>query len=696
MRNLKNILFLGAALVGALLPQSVFARGEAIVGYQPLTKIAEGFLPYSETYTLQITLLSPATVNLGVSIENVPAAAQADALNFITLSTTSVPFQTANQAVSVTVSINIPEGYPVGTYAYKLITDGWTPFVDPTAVTDNVGGYINLTVIPGPHSGQPPTVGITLPSAGAVFTHTLGQAAVQVPFSIFGSSAATTPLTDLSLTVDGQPVALSTLTGIGTTDAAGTASIPYTTAGLHTVQATAINSVGSSTATSDFSVQVIVPPPTVTINAPSDGASFDLALGGDPLVVPVALTGHSLQGGVTTLTATLNGTPVNDVSLSGIGQLTANGTGFLSITTPGVYTLGAAVTDPNGQGSTSISFTVNGILPPPTVTILTPDESLVVHRFATDPASVIDYSFVSLTDYGVIESVTLTVDGVVVTPTLTGAGTADVGGIGSFTTITPGAHTIIATVTSNGFVASDSVTIQVVEDPTPPPDEACGAVEWLTPVSLNKTVEGGSTVPVKFRITCDGVDVADPEVVIAVYEIYDNGTSSASVIYPWGNQPTGGTYKYTGNKYHLDYVTGEGVHTYRVEVYRPVTAGSTTLGLLDYRDINTFAKVVCEPQKSCKSKKSDKHCKSNKSDKSKKSDKNDKSKKSDKKSGKSDKSSKSSDKDCKSDKSSTSKSDKSSKSNSSKSDKSSKSSSASSSSSSSSFWAALLSWCWSW
>lgn len=667
--SLSNKFFsLCLALVSLATPHLVSARGEAIVLYEPLTKTAEGYLPLARTYDLTVTSpasqIAPVTVPLSVQIVSLPAGvAEAEALSFVTFSgPATLSFSAAAQRKVIAVTVSIPDSYPAGTYSYKLITTGWAGFVDPTVPTDNIGGYINFTVIPPPYPGNPPTVGITTPVTGSVYTYVYGGDPVQVPFLISGSSADATPVTALGMEINGQPVALTSLTGLNTKDASGTVSIGYTTAGVYSVRATATNIVGSSSTSNDFTVEVQVPPPTVTVDSPANGAVYDLNLGGDPLVIPVTISGSSLVGGVTTLSGSLNGQTITGLTASGLGTLEATATGSITITQPGTYTLGGNITDPNGSDADSISFTVNGILPPPTVSFLTPDDGLVVRRFSTDPASAVPFSFVALTDYGVIESVTLTIASAPAAFQLTGAGTADVGGVGTFTTSTAGTYVFNVTVQSNGFVASDSLTVRVVEDPLPPPDDvACGSVEWLVPVVLNKTVEGGSTVPVKFRIFCNGVEVVDPEVIISVSEQFGNGSTGDPQLFPWGNQPTGGTYKYTGNKYHLDFVTAVGVHTYRVEVYRPVSPGSSVMGLLDFREINTTGK---DPHCGGKSDKSKKSGKSDKSDKSDKSCKSDKSAKSDK-SYKSEKSAKSgkSDQSCKSAKSSKSgKSDKSSKS----------------------------------
>lgn len=610
---------------------------EPIVTYSVPSKIVGGLLPITEAYEQQVVSPSnfsiPGAIGWSVTVDEVPPGVDpVVAKNFVTLSSPTLFFDAPSQARSVIFTTTIPDGFPAGVYAYTLITTGWEGRLDPNGngQAANGGAAINLTVFPA-ISNDPPAVAISNPGIGQVFTYTLGTSPVVVPISISGTGSLTAPVTALTLEVDGVSQTLTSVTALPAAEASGQVSLSYTTAGTRVVRATATNSVGTSTTSSEFTIEVVAPPPTVAITQPADGSVFDLTLG-STLSIPLTVTANSLLGGISSVTSTLNGSAVVGFGASGLGTLNATGSAGMVITQPGTYTLNATAINSAGQGTASpVSFTVKGIVPPPSITLVTPGDGLVVHRFADDPPSVINYSFVALTDYGVVDSVSVTFDGQPLSPTLTGAGTADVGGVGSFSTSVAGTHVITASMTSNGLVASDSATITVVVDPKPPVNEPCGVIDWLVPVVLNKSVEGGSTVPVKFRILCGGAEVVDPEVVIAVFEVFADGSTSTPVLFPWGDQPNDGTYKYTGNKYHLDYVTADGVHTYRVEVYRPATPGGLP-GLLDYREINTFERgKTGKSEKSSKSSKSDKSCKDDKSDKSKKSAKSEKKSKSGKK-----------------------------------------------------------------
>ena len=832
-----------------------------MVSYDVGSVPIDGVAPLTSTFSIGVKISGPGStqldrpvsVSLQVELDSAPPGTdEALALSFITISPATFTVSNADEFVSFTGTYTVPEGMAPGDYSYKLTTLGWDAGYDRfTSYVDN-GTFVNVTLVPPPPPAGPPSVTISSPAAMEEFTYTVGGPPVQVPVAFTAVADPETPITALSAVISGQTLSGITVTGLNSAEATGTTFVPFTTGGDYTLQATGSNIMGSSTASVDFFVRVIVPPPVVTINTPLDGATYEMILGGAGLEIPYDFTVTSLQGGIGDVGATLNGQPLS-VTPGGLGTLAATGEGVMNITQPGTYTLSA-----NGTRSTdgvtvssSVTFTVVGIIPPPTVEIHTPEDGLVVERLAIDPPSLIDYTFtasaaasaidtvvvtingvvvepsalnglntgtvtgsgtfatstplaytltvtafsagqqaddsvsfsvqegvvspptvtiltpeeglvlnrfvgapatevpytfvavasagvidavevliggnvvvptelnglgtasvsgsglfttttagtrsitvnasgpsgsatdtvsfsiveqtvpppvveftspedglvverlvgddpnvvsytfLAMAEVGVIDAITLTQNGTTITPTLEGLGTPDVIGTGTVTLTTPGAHVLNVTAFSNGMQASDSVTVNAVINEPPPPGEACGKINWLVPFSHGRTIVCGSTMAIRFRIVCEGKNVVDPEVVVAIFEQFADGTSSEPEIFPWGNVPHSGTYKYTGNHYHLNFQTAStGSRVYRVEVYRPVTPGSTTMGLLDSRELRT--RCDGKSVKSGKSDKSDKSVKSSKSGKSDKSDKSNKWGKSDKsdKSGKSDKSSK--------------------------------------------------------
>lgn len=167
------------------------------------------------------------------------------------------------------------------------------------------------------------------------------------------------------------------------------------------------------------------------------------------------------------------------------------------------------------------------------------------------------------------------------------------------------------TVSNGQATATDSTTFSVNE--TTNVEELCANLHWLPPISLNKVRQGGSKLPIKFTLICDSDFVREETVLISIYEVFEDGSSSEPVIYPYGvGSPNAPDYAITGNKYHLKFRTEVGVHHYRVEVYYPLNDEGTELQLLGSKDVFTKGKT----QKSAKSDKSGKSGKSGQSGKS--------------------------------------------------------------------------------
>lgn len=643
--------FLGTLLQAAPTPPS----GQGVVTYTPVEKTVQGNQPLSQSYTLSIKAPAnlvagtPVTITLSKIVLSKPDnVSNAAALNLLTLAPDTLTFTAPNQELTLTVAVNVPLGDFAGNYAWRIMPAGWPSNL---SITD-IGATVNARVS-APQSTDTTTPAIVLlsPVNGTEYTYqpALGQP-VNVPVN-FAATVGTggQPISGMQAFINGLPVTV-TPSGLGTLSATAVGSVPLTIPGPYTIRATATNQNGTSEASADITVVLSAPPPTIAATSPLPNAVFTYTAGGAGVTVPVSFTATSLYGNITAAAATLNGTPIT-LNLSGVNSsLVATGSAVLNLTTAGSYNLVFTATNAYGAATpVSVPFTVSVVAAPtpPAVTILTPANGTVFNRVTGSAATVVDYTFKgTATTSAPITTVKVTIDGVTVTPsTLSGLNTGTVTGGGAKSYTAAGTHVISVTVTNAAGSASTSSTFEIRETP---PAEVCQTLTWLPPISLNKTIEGGSTMPIKFRLDCNGKFVRDTTTLIAIYEVYANGSTSNPVIYPYGSQgPNPPNYAITGKSYHLNFKTAKGVHRYRIEVYHPLTANGSSLQLLGSKDLLTkqASGHGCKSDKSGKGKncKSGKYCKSDKNDKSDKSGKSAKSDKSGKsgKSGKSDKSDKS-------------------------------------------------------
>ena len=661
---------LGSFLALAALTAQIPGGGIGIVNYNPAAKVVQGNQPLSQSYVLTIT--SPAnlpsgvstTVTIGKSILSKSNAAVPDetVLSFLSLAPAALTFTGPNQTLTTTVSVNVPLGQYAGSYAYRLKPSGW-PLV---GIILDEGATVNALVSPSLNEDSgPPSVVLQIPVDGTIYTYfpVSGQP-VTVPI-IFDATVGSggQPITGLNAYLDGNPVSV-TATGLGTLAATGTSPLSLTTPGLYNVRVTATNLNGTSEDEADFSVVVSAPPPTISVASPLANAVFTYQAGGSGVNVPISYTATSLYGNITATGASLNGLPLT-LNLSGVGtSLVATGSVSMQLSTPGNYVLQFTASNEYGAAiPVVVPFTVATNEPVPFVAINTPASGAVYTRTEGDPATPVSFTFSGGTDFGTVQSVAVAIDGEPVAATINGLGTANITGSGSVSYSAGGTHSLVVTL-SNGFgTATDQISFSIDEEAA----ESCLNLTWLPPITYHKTIDGGTVMPVRFTLECNGTFIRDESVLIAIYEVFADGSIGDPVLYPYGGtNPDEPDYAINGTEYQLDYTTGEGVHKYRVEVYKPLDNTGANLELLGAEHILTkAAQKDCKSDKSKKSYKSSKsgkcskghdHCKSHKSDKSVKSDKSKKSHKSDKsiKSGKSNKSHKS-DKSVKSDKSNKSK-----------------------------------------
>lgn len=580
---------LAAACVAAL-PFVQAKPGAPIVYYTPLLKIMQGNQPLNSTYSLTVTapynLTTPATVTLVPTVLAAPAGvSNALALSFLTISPATLTFTGSSQMLSYTLTLAVPSGNYAGTYGYQLVATssdpGWVAYGP-----NNPGATINATVNPTSTVDlSPPSVVINSPADGVTYTYNpVSGGPLSVPVSLTaGVGTGGSPITALTATVNGTPITGLIVSGLSSLNATATATLQLSASGTYTLAATANNANGHSNASATFNVIVSAPPPTITPAQPVAGSTYSYTLGGPAVSVPVSFTANSAYGAISGVTATLNGAPVS-LSTTGSGSTNVTAAASLGITAPGSYTLVYTATSAYGTATQSVAFTVTGVTPPPTVSILTPASNAVFTRTAGSPATTVSFTFQGAAVYGTVQSVTITLDGSPIAATVTGLNTASITGSGSYAFTGTATHTLSVALSNGGANASASTTFQIQENQPQP----SANLIWLPPISLNKTQQGGSTIPIKFTLQDgNGQFVRDPTDVMAIYEVFPNGTSSTPVIYPYGTKNKSSNYVINGNHYQLNFPTAQGVHHYVIEVYHPLDTSGNNLQLLGSHDLFT-------------------------------------------------------------------------------------------------------------
>lgn len=580
------------ALTAAILSCGANARAEipvpdepGIVGYNPTVYLAQGNQPYQGGYDLAITMPAnlvpgtPLTIALGVIPMSFPTGSSAaEAAGFVALSTNQVVVSQPGQVVTISVAIDVPLGSTAGGYSWKVVTSGWPTSLGP--ITDNGGTINGHFFAPGTVDDSPPAVQLSSPANGSVYTYFPASGApVEVPIAFTGSvGPGGAPIQGMSAFVSGVPVPL-TISGLGTPAASATGSVLLTQPGTRTVEVLASNLNGTSAALSSFEVVVSAPPPTISVASPVANASYSLVTGSAGTSIPVNVSASSVFGPVTSLTATLNGAPLA-LTTSGVGSAQlVTGSALPLVTAPGSYELAFAATSDFGPAvPVRVPFQVVGVTPAPTVSISAPANGAVFNRTAGSPPTVVNFAFTGGTNFGAITAVTVSLDGVTIPATVSGLNTAAVSGSGSASFSAGGSHVLQVTVSNGGATASASTSFTVVQGPAP----YCGDLTWLPPISLNKTIKGGSKIPIKFRLDCCGEFVRDESVVIGIYEIFANGSMSVPVLFPYGRgSPNKPEYAITGPMYHLNFETERGRHHYKIEVYTMQNGSPRFLGEKD-------------------------------------------------------------------------------------------------------------------
>lgn len=586
---MKNFLLRFAAILGATLVfvGTVHAIPSPGVQYNPKTKAVQGNQPLNESYPITITTPnsiaegSNLTIGFNITILSKPSnVSDATALSFITLTPSTMNVTGPSQSKVVTVTVAVPPGNFAGDYAYLVTTTGW-----PVGLTvPDAGSTVNARVTPTTTVDlSPPTVTLQDPSNGAnlIYYPAVGPLSIPVVFeAVVGDNGATVDA--MQAKIGNTPISL-TMTGLNTLDASATGTATVSAPGIYTISVAATNNNGTGYDSADVTVVVSAPPPSITVASPTTGAQFLYPAGGTSASVPVSFTATSVYGNVTHVAATLDGTPITLAS-TGPGT-TVTSSASLNLAAGDYSLVFTAGSDYGTATPVTVPIKVRTQAPVPdlpVVSVLTPTAGQVFSRTEGDAATVVSYSFAVNTATKAISAVSVAIDGVVQTPALTGLGTTSVTGSGTISYPAGGSHTLTVTATNVDGSASTSTTYTIQEAPAP----VCANLIWLPPISLNNAVEGGSVVPIKFTLTCGGDFVRDTSVMIAIYEVYANGSGGDPVVYPYGGgSPNPPDYAINGHHYQLNFDTAKGVHLYRIEVYRQFANGS--FQLLGTKDLLT-------------------------------------------------------------------------------------------------------------
>ena len=411
----------------------------------------------------------------------------------------------------------------VGSYRVKVrATNGKGEAWDQTTFT------VTLPIL------EPPVVSISTPTDGQHFSvpaASLPSNMVDLLFVATSSGLNKSVIDNVTASLDGAAVTLSSVTGLnqydtdGVARVTGRARVAVTSVGSHSFTVTAHNAGGDAIPdTNTFWIDVTANPPTVVITSPvAPNNTFTYMLGDAPKQIPFTFTATSNFGGIRTLSAKVNNGTATSYPAAELGHLTETRTISLtrSYTEPGTYaeSLSAATSDDYGSDDDVGSFTV---------TVPDPNPAIVYapHYLPSAPSTLINlsgatfsvsssgnitlpYRFNSTSNNGyVVETVSVSLDGVPIAAPATASST----GLNTPSAVTtgtvlvgPGSHTISATMaTGKGTMtrtASVSFTVKnqvstppTVEITTPPLGSSYTRVSGGPALSIPLTFVGRSTM----------------------------------------------------------------------------------------------------------------------------------------------------------------------------------------------------------
>jgi len=469
-----------ALLAGRSAAQPPPPPGGNTVVYAP-NAVATINIPAGGSWFYDLSITSPSTLPAGVTTSvalvatpnTFPSSISAEtAGSYISFSSSTLTFTGPSQTRVVRVTFTLPVTAPAGAYQFFLRGQGW-----PATVNDG-GTSINAVALI-PDNLLPPSISISSPEDGSVYTYNVSHQSLPIDVSILAAGQNESPVLTLEAYIVGEdedgeflpatPLALN-YTGLGTASASGQVILPVTRGGTYTLVTLATNRVGTATESSQFYVNEFYPPPVVRFTHAPD-ATYDYYAGSPALEIPVGFEGVSFEGGVQTLTATLNGQPI-DATISDLGTLLASGEATLNLL-PGTYTLTATVTDEHGSDSISTQFTVVLVSPEPEITIDDPLDGAVFTHVVGTPNLNIPFAFVTSTSDGfTISSVSAQLNGAnVALGSVSGLNTQSAAVSGVLNNLPAGTYTLRAYGVSAGITVSTSVTFtikDVAPQATPP------------------------------------------------------------------------------------------------------------------------------------------------------------------------------------------------------------------------------------
>ncbi|PAW67687.1 MAG: hypothetical protein B9S34_04835 [Opitutia bacterium Tous-C1TDCM] len=330
--------------------------------------------------------------------------------------------------------------------------------------SDDTNGFRVVT------TALPPTVAITAPSNGEVFTYRAGGAPVPVIVT-FSATSNFGGIRTLSAKINGAAVTFAP-NGIGTLLATGSIPLQYSSAGVHTIEVTTTDDYGTDTKTATFSVNVVSPTPTISIASPT-ATTLTLPAGATTMSVPFNLVSGSNNGFFVDEVAVSfdNGAPFAPAT-TGLGTAAAVSTGTLTNVGAGTHTLTATVYSGGSArvfATRSVTFTVASSNVPPSVVINSPAAGATFTRVAGGPALSIPLTFTGTSNVanGVITNLKATLNGSPLAVTFPANQKVSVGSA-TLTVTNAGTYTIGVTATDaiGTATATRTFTVAVVQGRT--------------------------------------------------------------------------------------------------------------------------------------------------------------------------------------------------------------------------------------
>lgn len=257
-----------------------------------------------------------------------------------------------------------------------------------------------------------------------------------------------------------------------------------------------------------------LPPPTVSIPGPVDGANFIHTAGGAP--VPVAIAVEGAAPGSTKMLSVegfLSGVDANGETilpemplallLTGFSNPTITGEVVVPLSQAGLYTIRAVATSTGGSAEATSHFSVELYVPPPPTVMFTETPAAAYDYTAGSPALQIPFAFQGESFTGGIRSLTATLNGVPVTVETNAIGELVATATGALELATGGEYDLEVTATDDFGSASiaTSFVVNVISVPTERP------------------VRGIVFFDVNSNHRCDGADYGLPGVEVTLIDL---------------------------------------------------------------------------------------------------------------------------------------------------------------------------------